>query len=174
MIEPHWKKIAGISCLDNGDKGAVWMALDTDTDTLRIYDCCIFRQHQILLVVAESFTSRGRHTPVAWDSKSQPIADELDSRGVTMLDPIKDSPALTEAYAAAVKERMLTHRLTVSDRLKDWHTEYDDYFRDDAVVPVGGYPLMTATRYAVGCLSEAKRERAKGAKQRRHMEVAIV
>lgn len=59
MIEPHWKRIAGMHVEDDGTVGAVWLAHDTTKSTVYCYDAAIFRA-EVKAVIIEAIAARGR------------------------------------------------------------------------------------------------------------------
>lgn len=174
MIAPEWRRIAGIQVMDEGDIGAVWLAHDKMSDTVHVYDCCVFRR-EVFAVIAEGLNCRGRWVPIAWESKAKDMADKLLSRGCRMLpEPIKDSQTVAEVSSRDILERMKTGRLKVDKRLGEWLDEYKKFYRQDAQVPMSGSPLMAATRHAVSQLPYARRQAKAGRKIGNFPKVAMV
>lgn len=174
MIPDDWPRIAGLQSEENGDIGLVWLARDKDTDTIHIYDACIFRR-EVLAVIAEGINCRGRWIPVAWESGAKEIADKLLDKGCSMLyDPVKDTAAVSEAASREIWERMRTSRFKVDKRLSEWQDEYKTFYRQGQKVPKGKHPLMTATRYAVSNIQYAKRQSLRKAKSMNYPKLAIV
>lgn len=156
MINPEWKRIAGIHVQDEGQIGAVWLAHDKERDQIHVYDACMFRQ-EVLAVIAEGLNCRGRSIPIAWESKSKDMADKLLDRGCNMVyEEHKDTPEVAEIVSREIWERMRTGRFKADKRLKEWIDEYQSFYREDSKIPTGASPLMSATRYAVAQLDYAK------------------
>lgn len=174
MIEPHWKRIAGIHQKENGEIAAVWLALDPDNDVVHLYDTCQFRgDDRNPIIVSEGLNARGRKIPVAHDSKE--LAEMLRDRGCCMLeDPTKGSAAMIEVISGDIAARMRTGRFKVSERLADWKDEYKSFFREDAKVPISSHPLMIATRHAMAELDYAKAERSRNHSKPMYPTVAMI
>jgi hypothetical protein len=173
MIAPEWKRIAGLHVLDDGNIGVVWMALDTDTDTIHLYDCCLFRS-EVLAVISEGINARGRWVPISWEKGAKDMSEKLLERGCNMLpEPISDTDALREVASRDIWERLRTKRLKADKRLSEWIDEYKSYYRDGSKVPNGSFPLMAATRHAVGNLNYAKRQAPKRSTQN-YPKLAII
>ena len=174
MIDPLWKRIAGIHVLDEGLIGAVWMAHDKQTDIVHLYDACVFKL-EVLAVIAEGLNARGRWIPIAWEKGSKEVAEKLLDRGCnTIPEPIADSPALAEMTSRDIWERMRSGRFKVDKRLKVWTDEYTNYYRDESQIPTGAYPLMNATRYAVGSLPFARKQSSSKTKTNNAPKLAII
>lgn len=172
MIDPSWRRIAGYHCLDDGGHAAVWIAHDKETDTLHLYDACKF-QMEVPAVIAEGMNARGRWIPIAWTDKG--ISKTLQDRGCnTLPDAAPDSASDAEMVSREIWERMRTGRFKVDRRLKEWLDEFKTYGRRDGVVPKGAYPLMAATRHAVGSLEWARRQAPKRRQTANYAQVAIV
>jgi hypothetical protein len=158
VIDPTWRRIAGVHVQDDGTLAAVWMALDKSSDVIHLYDACLFRR-EVLAVIAEGLNARGRWIPVAWEGRSKDMADTLLDRGVNVIpEPVKDAQAAAEVVSRDIWERMRTGRFKVDKRLAEWLDEYKAFYRQDSQVPLTGHPLMSATRYAVEQLPYARRQ----------------
>lgn len=175
MIEPHWRRIAGIHGVPSGTLALVWMALDPDTDTIHVYDAC-FIKREVLPVVVEALNARGRWIPVAWPKSMKETADELLEKGVNMThEYASDSEEATENQALEVWTRMRSGRMKVAKRLGEWLHEFNSFRRDDSKVPVDTFPMMSATRHAVALLSYAQRQAPRNHQSNRNYpKVAIV
>jgi len=157
-MNPEWKRIAGIHVQEEGQIGSVWMAHDKSTDTIHLYDACIFRQ-EVLAVIGEGLNARGRWIPIAWQEKAKDMADKLLERGCNMLpDPSKDTESVAEVTSREIWERMRTGRFKVDKRLAEWLDEYKTFYREESKVPQGSHPLMSATRHAISQIDYAKRQ----------------
>ena len=174
MIENGWKRIAGLHWEDAGDCGAVWLAHDKQADVVHLYDACLFRR-EVLAVIAEGLTARGRWIPIAWENGAKKIIDKLLDRGCnTLPEPSKQTPVLAEAISRDVKERMLTGRFKVEKRLAEWLDEYRSFTRDEGQVPLKSYPLMSATRHAMADLEYARAQGRKGKAAANYPRVSII
>ncbi len=169
MIAEHWKRICGIHVQEDGDLAAVWLAHDKETDTIHLYDSCMFKA-EVFAVIAEGINARGRNIPaVVLDSE---VAEKLQERGCRLVyQPEKETPTLVEITARDIEERMRSRRFKVDKRLTDWQDEYKTYYREGAKVP-DSHPLMVATRLAVANLKHAKGRPVKR-QQRNYPRIAI-
>lgn len=174
MIGRDWPRIAAICAPDTGELGTVWMAYERDTDAVHLYDACMFRQ-EVLAVIAEGLNARGRRIPVAWEKKSKAIADELLKRGVNMtVDSCDDTDGMAEVVSRTIWERLRTGRFRVEKRLSEWFTEADGFDRADGKVPRAGFPLMTATRFALQMLDRGRSMEAPVSRKALYPKIAVV
>lgn len=149
MIEPGWKRIAAVECQADGKIGVVWLALDKESDCLHLYDAHIF-EREVLAVVAEGINRRGKWIPLAWNAAHKDMITELLDRGAnTLTEGVKDTDMLAEVSSRELWERMRMGSFKVNKALSGWLDEYRGFARRDGKIPREGYPLMTATRYAV-------------------------
>ena len=156
MILPEWKRIAGIQVQGDGCIGCVWAAIDPDTDTIHLYDACVYRR-EVLAVIGEGLNARGRWIPVVWSDKD--MADKLLEYGCNMIpEEYKETDASAEVISRDVWERMRSGRFKVDKRLGEWLEEYKTFNREGQKVPKDTHPLMTATRFIVGMRSYARRQ----------------
>ena len=153
---------------DEGEIGVVWLAHDKETDSIHLYDACIFRK-EVFPVICEGINARGRWIPIAWQNKE--ISSKLLDRGYRMLYKPEDDMA--EMTSREIQERMRSGRFKVDKRLGEWLEEFRTYYQEGAQIPKG-FPLMTATRFAVGNLKRAKRQSAKKRNTRNYPRVAIL
>ncbi len=175
MIEDHWRRVAGLYQLDNGDIGIVWIALEPEADRLHVYDCVMLRSDNTLpVIVGETINARGRYIPVFTNTKE--IADQLEDRGcLTEQCPDKETPALAEVVSRDIHERMRTGRFKVNKRLAEWKDEYTSFYRENSKVPEGSHPLMAATRYAVANIDSAQPLRRKDhLSKRNYPKMAVI
>lgn len=172
MIPSEWPRIAGMYVRDDGDIGCVWMAHDKDRDLVHLYDACLF-QREVIAVIADALSARGRFIPVAWTHKE--LADDLLGRGVNMLpESCDDSDAAAEVASREVWARMRTYRFKVERALRPWADEFETYNRESQKVPRDSHPLMSATRYAVQMLPYARRSVPKRAKGSTYPQVSMI
>jgi len=169
------KRIAAIRCEDDGLIAAVWMAHDTISDTVEIYDSCEFRR-EVLAVIAAGLNARGRWIPIAWEKSSSDLADKLllDHGCKMLVDPVIETPQETEMLSREIWERMRTGRFKVDRRLADWQREFKLLDANKGQIPVAGYPFMAATRYAVAKLRDAKRLKSSKAHKTMTRQIAMV
>lgn len=174
MIDQTFKRIAAIHCQDGGDISAVWLALDPLTDTIHLYDACIF-QREVLAVIAEGMNARGRWIPIAWTKDDKEVSTKLLDRGCNMThEPAEDSDTIAEMASRDIWERMRSHRFKVDKRLKNWLDEFNSFNRDGQKIPLKNFPLMSATRHAINRLDYAKRQITIKSKVKNYPKVAIV
>lgn len=174
MIGRDWPRVAGIHTPETGDVAGVWMAYERDTDTVHIYDACIFRR-EVLAVIAEGLNARGRRIPVAWTSAAKAMADELLARGVNMMvDECDDSDGMAEIVSLTIWERLRTARLRVDKRLAEWFAEAEKFDRQEGKIPRDGFPLMTATRFALQMLDRGRSVEAPASRKALYPKLAVV
>ena len=168
MIDPLWKRVAGLHIQEQGQIGAVWIAHDKETDTVHLYDACVFKK-DVWPVICEGINARGRWIPIAWSDKD--MSKEMLNKGCRMLyDPEPDS---AEMISREIEERMRSERFKVDKRLGEWLEEYKTYFQSGSKIPQG-FPLMTATRLAVANLKRAKRLQSRRKSKINYPKVAII
>lgn len=174
MIEPTWNRISAIHLEDDGTVGAVWLALDTVTSVLHIYDAAVFKQ-EVEVVIREGIACRGRRIPLAWRKQDKPMAEQLLEHGINVLhDPCGDTQAYAEVISREIWSRLRTGRLRVDKTVAEWLREYKNYYKDRGQVPLAGFPLMAATRHAIEMLNWAQPEHMPGSRRLNHPKVAIV
>ena len=175
MIQPDWKRIAGLEVVDDGTIAVAWIAHDRTADVIHLYDCCIFRR-EVLAIIAEGLNNHGRWIPIAWEKSAKPMAEKLRERGCNLTyDPHEDNDAVAEAVARDIWGRMRSGRFRVQKGLAEWLDEFKTFNRTDQKVPRETHPLMTATRFAVAMHDEwAKPERHAGYRKINHPNVAVV
>lgn len=171
MIEPSWKRIAGIHIKKNGEIAAVWLALDGSTDVVHVYDACVFKR-EVPVVIAEGLNARGRWIPIAWQNAD--FSKLLEERGCRMMrEPSDENDSIAELVTRDILERMRTHRFKVSARLKDWIEEYQTFNKVEGAVPRDTHPLMAATRHAMAQIRYAKGESKPTMNQINYPKLAI-
>lgn len=174
MIAPEWRRIAGIHVQNDAEIGAVWLAHDKATDTIHVYDACLFKR-EVLAVIAEGLNARGRWIPVAWEAASKDFAEKLLERGCnTIPEGVHETDALAELMTRDISERMRTGRFKIDKRVAEWLVEFKSHRREDSKVPRTSSPLMSATRYAVASISYAKRQGPAGKAAANYPKVAIL
>lgn len=174
MIEPNWKRIAGIHVQDDGTIAVVWLAHDKDADTVHLYDACVFRR-EVLAVISEGLNARGRWIPVAWEDSAKDMAEKLLERGSnTLPEGYKDTDAIAEVHSRDIWGRMRSGRFKVDRRLKEWLDEFQSFNRQDSKVPRDSHPLMAATRHAMAQIQFARRQAPKRGQNINYPKAAIL
>jgi hypothetical protein len=140
----------------DGSIAAAWIAHDRDADTLHLYDSAMFKR-EVLAVIAEGITARGRWIPMAWHKDMKDAAAKLVDRGCNM-EPSHalGSDSSEEVTARDMWERMRTGRFKVDRRNAEWRDELKGFNRRDAKIPLESHPLMAATLCAVSMLEYAR------------------
>lgn len=174
MIEPSWKRLCGISVQDEGQIGAVWVAVDPMTDAIHLYDACVFRL-EVISVIAEGLNARGRWVPIAWEKSAKAMRDKLEERGCrTMSEPYDETPAIAEVISRDIWERMRSGRFKVDKRLQVWLDEFKSFQRVDGKIPEEGYPLQAATRAAVSQAQHGKRMESRKLNKPQAARIAMI
>lgn len=172
MIEPHFKRIAGMHVCKNGDVAIVWLAHDTVVDDVTVYDAAIFKI-EVPVVIAESINARGRWIPIGWSHEE--MQKSLLDRGCRMLpDKTSDSDEMAEMVSREMWERIRSKRLHAQKRLRNWLEEAKTIERDAGKIPRDSHPLMAATRIAMSNLNFARRQQPARAKRKNFVRMAIV
>ncbi len=156
-MSDQWRRIAGIEVEEDGKVAAVWIGHDKLSDVVTLYDACKFNA-EVLAVISEGLNARGRWIPIAWNVTSKDFSDKIMERGCNVLfEGLKESPQMAEIASRDIEERMRTGRFKVDRRLAEWLSEFELFSKQGGKIPVSGYPLMAATRYAIGQLDLAKK-----------------
>ncbi len=159
MIHPSWKRICGVH-FESGQLAAVWLARDHDSDFIHLYDAHT-HERDVMAVQAESLKRRGKWIPIAWPRESKELVNLLKEHGCKMIpefDPPSNQEAIAETVSLEIYERMRTGRFKVGKHLEKWHDEFKRFYRQGSKVPKDGFPLMAATRHAMGQLQYARSE----------------
>lgn len=142
---------------DQGNIAVVWLAHDRASDVLHLYDCAVFKR-EVFAVIAEGLKARGSWLPIAWEESAEEVVKNLKDRGCRVLaEGYKDTPALSEINSRDLWERMRTGRFKVDQRNAEWLDEFKSFYREEGQVPQESFPLMSATRHAIGKLKEARK-----------------
>lgn len=156
-MSDQWRRIAGIEVEEDGKVAAIWIGHDKLSDVVTLYDACKFNA-EVLAVISEGLNARGRWIPIAWNVTSKDFSDKIMERGCNVLfEGLKESPQMAEIASRDIEERMRTGRFKVDRRLAEWLSEFELFSKQGGKIPVSGYPLMAATRYAIGQLDLAKK-----------------
>ena len=158
MIHPSWKRICGVHAQENGQIAAVWLAKDHDSDVIHLYDCHT-HDRDVIAVQAESLKRRGTWIPIAWPKEAGELVKLLKDHGCKMVpefDPPSNREDIAETVSLEIYERMRTGRFKVGKHLERWHDEFKRFYRHESKVPKDSFPLMAATRHAMGQLQYAR------------------
>lgn len=156
-MSDQWRRIAGVEIEEDGKVAAVWLGHDRLSDVVTLYDACKFNA-EVLAVISEGMNARGRWIPIAWNVTSKDFSDKIMERGCNVLfEGLKETPQMAEMASRDIEERMRTGRFKVDRRLAEWLSEFELFSKQGGKIPVSGYPLMAATRYAIGQLDLAKK-----------------
>lgn len=174
MIDPSWRRIAGFHAQDDGHIGVVWLAIDPYSDVAHLYDAAVFKR-EVMAVVAEGISARGRWIPLAWPKSAEEFQKQLLNRGINCLpEPCAEKQSVAEVISREIWQRMRTSRFRVDQRVGEWLDEFRNFYRDESKVPMEGFPLMAATRYAVEMARYAKPLEHPRSKKRNHPQVSVV
>lgn len=172
-MPPEWRRIAGIHCEDDGVIGAVWLAHDKDADKVHLYNAAVF-EREVPAVIAKGISALGRWIPAVCNHEE--IGKSLLNEGCNILPDVpKEDQAVAEVLSRQIWERMRTKRFGLDKTLKQvWLKEAESFKRQDAAIPLKGYPLMSATRHAMAMLEYARPLSLRKSTQRNFPELAVI
>jgi hypothetical protein len=165
-IPRHWPQINGIDFGIDHPFAAVNIAWDRDADC--VYVCKTFRQRGTTPIIhAAAIKPWGVWIPCAWPhdglnkdkGSGEQLASQYRAQGLNMLEERAthaEGGNGVEAGIMDMTDRMLTGRFKVFEELNDWFEEFRTYHREDGEIVKLKDDLMSATRYAVMMLREAK------------------
>lgn len=169
-VPKHWPQIVGLDFGWDHPTAAARVAWDRDNDV--VYVVAAYRRREAVPAIhAAAVRAWGEWIPVAWPhdglqhdkGSGEQLADQYRKHGLNML-PDKATHAEggngVEAGIMEMLERMETGRLKVFAGLNDWFEEFRLYHRLDGKIVKERDDLMSATRYAVMMLREAKVNKA--------------
>jgi hypothetical protein len=169
-IPKHWPQIIGLDFGWDHPTAAVCLAWDRDADC--VYVRAAYRRKEAVPAIhAAAIKPWGDWIPCAWPhdglqhdkGSGLQLKEQYAGHGLKML-PEQASHAEggngVEAGIMEMLERMETNRLKVFDGLNDWFEEFRLYHRLDGKIVKERDDLMSATRYAVMMLREAKINKA--------------
>jgi len=178
-IPSHYAKIAGFD-FGWGDHptAAAWLALDTQSDTVYVYDQYVSKDTGIA-VHASALRSRGANIPVAWPHDGLQkdkgsgigIANLYRAEGAALLSEharFVDKSNGLEAGIAAMYQRMSTGRLRVFYNVTQFFAEMRLYHRDGGVIVARNDDFLSAVRYGVMMLRYATPEEVLNPKEDRY------
>ncbi|HEX2113493.1 MAG TPA: terminase family protein [Alphaproteobacteria bacterium] len=173
-LAAHWPRIGGMDFGWDHPFAAVELAHDRDTDT--VYVTKAYRVREATpLVHAAALKPWGAWLPWAWPAdglqhskdSGKPLAEQYRAQGLNLLPyhaRYPDNPDSTpgtsgvEAGLIDMLDRMQSSRLKVFRHLADWFEEFRLYHRDEGRIVKLQDDLMSATRYAIMCLRDAKKK----------------
>ena len=167
-IPDHWPRVAGLDFGWDHPTACVWLAIDTDSDTIYVYDA-YSKSKESVVVHSAAIKSRDQSIPIGWPKDGLQsdkgsgisLADQYRQQGVNMLpdwarNPV--APGDTKKGNNAIEpgimdmfQRMETDRFKVFSHLEEWWQEFRSYHRKDGKIVPMKDDLMSATRY--GCMS---------------------
>lgn len=165
-IPKEWPQINGLDFGFDHPFAAANLAWDREADC--VYVCKTFRQSGTTPVLHSAAVKPwGDWIPCAWPhdglqhdkGSGERLAALYRAQGLRMLEDRAthdEGGNGVEAGIMEIYDRMLTGRFKVFDHLNDWFEEFRTYHRKDGQIVKLKDDLMSATRYAVMMLREAK------------------
>src|SRR5215831_7224621 len=162
----HWPRIGGMDFGWDHPFAAVELVWDRDTDTVYVSRTYCLRE-ATAIIHAAALKPWG-NLPWAWprdgrretlEGAGVALAKQYTAQGLDMLwthAQFEDGSVSVEAGIADMLIRMESGRFKVFKHLTDWFDEYRLYHRRDGRVHKEGDDLMSATRYAVMMLRNAR------------------
>lgn len=169
-IPKHWPQIIGIDFGWDHPTAAARLAWDRDNDCIYV-TACYRRREAVPAIHAAAIKAWGEWIPVSWPhdglqhdkGSGGQLAEQYRSQGLNMLPTKAEHPEGgngVEAGLMDMLERMETGRLKVFAGLNEWFEEFRLYHRKDGKIVKERDDIMSATRYAVMMLREAKTNKA--------------
>ena len=160
-IPDYWPQIGGLDFGYDHPFAAVRLAWDADPDIVYVTQTHRVRE-QTPVLHAAAIKPWGEWLPWAWphDGRqhgkdgSMRLADQYRAQKLRLLPEF--APIALEAGIMMMLDRMQTGRLKVFAHLEDWFDEMRVYHRDDGKVVAENDDLMSATRYALLCIKQAR------------------
>jgi phage terminase large subunit-like protein len=170
-VPKHWPRIGGLDFGWDHPFAAVDIAWDREADILYVTKALRMRE-ATPLVHAGALKPWGAWLPWAWPhdglqhskDSGEPLADQYRKHGLNMLPEratFEDGANGVEAGLMEMLDRMQTGRWKVFRHLLDWFEEFRLYHRKDGKVVKLDEDLMSASRYAMMMLREARTEPTK-------------
>lgn len=176
QIPAYWKRIIGVDFGADHPTAFAWLAWDTDTDTVYVYDIYRVKGVNLLALHAAALLAKGgRWIPVAWphdgnnETAAGPaLAKQYKDHGVNMRPTnAKFSEAVihqkglkaatsVEAGVTEMLTRMQMGRFKVFAHLNDFFEEMRMYHRKDGLIIKLHDDVLSATRYGIMDLRFAK------------------
>jgi len=160
-ISSEWPRIVGLQADNNGSIAAVWLAHDKQTDRIYLYDTVVF-EREVFSAIAERILGKDgkwKDIPISWELSGEEVARKLRERKCkTLFEGYRETPALAEVTAREIWSRMENGLFLVGSHNQRWFDEKDRFWLSDKeVVPMEGFPLMSATRHAMAKIEKARR-----------------
>lgn len=155
-VETHKKPshyVVGVHVENHGDVAAVWLGVDwedskREAGRVTLCDSIIFQRDTPLSVIADGIKQRGEWKPIAWRNEDEEVIDLLKDRGCVRLSGYDESQAVCEATTRELVEKLAAETFKVLDTNEAWLREFSNLALKDGVIPMTGYPLVSATRHA--------------------------
>lgn len=166
VMQPHWPRIAGIDFGWDHPTAGAWLAWDRDADVVYVHDD--YSQSELTPVIhAAAFRAKGKDIPVAWPhdglqhdkGSGEQLATQYKAQGMAMLGKratFPDGSSGVEAGIMEMLDRMQTGRFKVSTACTNWWREFRLYHRKDGLIVKLNDDVISASRYALMCLNQAK------------------
>lgn len=173
-ISDLWPQLGALDFGWDHPFAAVRLAYDRDNDC--VYVTAAHRvKEQTPILHAAALKPWGTWLPWAWPQdglqhskdSGKPLAEQYRAQGMNLLpyharypDNADGTPgtAGVEAGLLDMLDRMQTGRLKVFKHLREWFEEFLLYHREDGKVVKLQDDLMSATRYGIMCLRDAKKK----------------
>ena len=169
-LPAFWPRLGALDFGWDHPSAAVELAYDTETDVIFVTKCWRASQ-QSPAMQAITLKPWGDWLPWAWprdghretlEGAGIALARQYREHGLKMLGThaqFKDGSVSVEAGLMMMLDRMQTNRFKVFSTLNDWFEEFRLYHRAEGRVVKLRDDLMSATRYGVMMIREARRAR---------------
>jgi hypothetical protein len=153
--------VVGVHVENHGEVAAVWLGVDWEDSKRKagrvtLCDSVVFPRETPLPVIVDSIRGRGEWKPIAWRNEDEAFVDLLKERGCVRLEGYDETQAMCEATTRELAERFAAETFKVVDTNEGWVKEFSNLVLKDGVVPLAGYPLLSATRHALQRLRYAR------------------
>lgn len=153
--------VTGVHVENHGDVAAVWLGVDWEDSKkqagkVTLCDSVVFPRETPLAVIVEGLKQRGDWKPIAWRNEDEEFIDLLKERGCVRLAGYEESQSVCEATTRELVERFDAETFKVVDTNAEWIREFSNLSLKDGVIPLSGYPLLSATRHAFKQLRSAR------------------
>lgn len=181
-LPAYWPMIAALDIGWDHPTAAAWLAWDRDADVVYVTD--EYRQKQETVSThATALRARGAGIPVAWPhdghshdkSSGKPIATLYKDQGLAMLDDhaqFPDGSTSVEASVALILDRMRSGRLKIFGTCSMLLDEIHMYHRKDGRIVKERDDLISAVRYGIMELRNARTVDSRGGRRRRKSKIA--
>jgi phage terminase large subunit-like protein len=175
-IPRHWKRICGIDFGIDHPFAASWIAYDSDTDVVYIYDTYKVKR-ETPPVHASAINRRGDWIPIVWPhdglaadkASGKPLADHYRNEGLNLLENQFSNPPSegqkegqggngVEIGLIEMNDRMKSGRLKVFSTCSEFFEEKSTYHRKDGKLIKLNDDCISASRYAIMSLRFAEIE----------------